>query len=113
MKQFVVIYYAPMSAMEKMHTASPEDMKKGMEAWMAWGQKCGEHLVDFGAPLGPGQEISTTGSSAGKTEVTGYSLLQADSMEKAEELLKGHPHLAWTDGCRIEVHEKIPLPKDC
>jgi hypothetical protein len=52
MKQFVVIYYAPASAMEKMKNSSPEDMKKGMEEWMKWAEKCGENLIDIGNPLG-------------------------------------------------------------
>jgi len=97
--------------LKKTHNMSPEDMKKGMEAWMKWAEKCGEHLVDFGAPLGPRQQINTSGTSPSKTEVTGYSILQADSMAEAEGLLKGHPHLEWADGCLIEVHEKMPLPK--
>jgi len=51
MTKFVVIYYAPQSAKEKMQSMSTEDMKKEMESWM----KCGEHLVDMGAPLGNGK----------------------------------------------------------
>ena len=27
----------------------------------------------------------------------------------AKSLLDGHPHLGWTDGCEIEVHESMPL----
>ena len=111
MTEFIVIYYAPQSAIEKMHSMSPEDMKKGMEGWMKWAEKCGKHLVDMGAPLGKGQHIDASGTTLSKTEVTGYSILQADSMAKAEELLNGHPHLGWTDGCYIEVHEKMPLPQ--
>ena len=110
MKQFIVIYYAPKSAIEKTHNMNPEEMKKGMEAWMKWSELCGENLLDMGAPLGPGMQISKTGATPGKTEVVGYSILQADSIEKAEELLKGHPHLEWADDCSIEVHEKMPLP---
>jgi hypothetical protein len=110
MTEFIVIYYAPTSAIEKTHNMSPEDMKKGMEAWMKWAEKCGEHLVDMGAPLGKGQRIDTSGTT-GKTEVVGYSVLQADSIAEAEDLLKEHPHLEWADGCYIEVHEKMPLPK--
>ncbi|GBF24368.1 hypothetical protein MnTg01_00707 [archaeon MnTg01] len=111
MKQFVVIYYAPASAMEKMQNTSPEEMKKEMEAWMTWAEKCGEHLVDLGTPLGTGQQINASGNLPSKTNVTGYSILQADNMAEAEDLLKGHPHLEWADGCQIEVHEKMPLPK--
>ena len=111
MTEFIVIYYAPRSANEKMHNMSPEDMKKGMELWMKWAEKCGEHLIDMGAPLGNGQYIDASGNSSSKAEVGGYSILQADSMAEAKQLLKGHPHLGWGDGCYIEVHEKMPLPK--
>ena len=111
MPEFIVIYYSPVSAMEKMKNASPEEMKKGMEPWMQWAEKCGAHLIDMGAPLGVGFHIDSSGTGASKTEVSGFSVLQADNMEQAKELLAGHPHLAWTDGCYIEVHEKIPLPK--
>ena len=110
MKQFVVIYHAPVSAMEKMKSSSPEDMKKGMEEWMKWAEKCGEHLVDLGNPLGNGLEINSSGSSPSSRGVAGYSILQANDMAEAEDLLKDHPHLGWTDGCQIEIHEKLPLP---
>ena len=112
MKQFVVLYYAPFSAMEKMQNSSPEEMKKGMEEWMKWAEKCGEHLVDMGNPLGNGQVINPSGVSPSQKGVVGYSILQADEMSEAEDLLKGHPHLGWTDGCQIEILEKMPLPKD-
>jgi len=111
MTEFIVIYYAPQSAKEKMQSMSPEELAKGMEGWMKWAEKCGEHLVDMGAPIGNGKVINASGTSSGKTEIGGYSILQADSMAEAEELLKGHPHLGWGDGCYIEVHEKMPLPK--
>jgi len=78
---------------------------------MKWVEKYGEHLVDMGAPLGNGQRIDASGTASSKAKVAGYSILQADSMAEAEELLKGKPHLGWEDDRFIEVHEKIPLPK--
>lgn len=36
--------------------------------------------------------------------------LLANSMDEAKELLQGHPHLEWAEGCEIEVHESLPLP---
>lgn len=112
LKQFVVIYHSPPSAMEKMKNSTPEEMKKGMEDWMKWAENCGDHLVDLGNPLGNGQTIDPSGSSPSKSGVAGYSILQADDIAEAEELLKGHPHLAWTEDCKIEIHEKLPLPND-
>jgi hypothetical protein len=110
MKKFVVIYHAPESAAKKMEDASPEEMKKGMEPWMAWVKKCGPGLVDLGAPLGTGQKVTKTGSAPSTRNVVGYSILQAQSMEKAKEMLKGHPHLEWAGSCEIEIHEVLPLP---
>lgn len=42
--------------------------------------------------------MTPTGSSPSNKEVTGYSIIEADSIEDAEEMLKGHPHLAWAAG---------------
>jgi hypothetical protein len=33
-----------------------------------------------------------------------------ESMDEARELLKDHPHLAWTPECDIVVHESLPTP---
>jgi hypothetical protein len=112
MKKFIVIYHAPMDAMKQMSGMSKEEQAKGMEGWMMWAQKCGDKLVDLGAPLMGGQRINTGGKSSDSTkEVCGYSVLQANSMDEAKVLLQGHPHLeGWNAACTIEVHEAMPLP---
>lgn len=111
MKKFLVIYYAPVTANEQMAKASPEEMKKGMEPWMAWAKKCGDGLVDMGTPLGNGKRVGKSGAvSDSDKQVTGHSILQAEDMEAAVEMMKGHPHLSWVDGCEIEVYEMMPLP---
>jgi len=63
MKKYMVIYHAPASWQEAMPDATPEDMQKGMEAWMAWAKKCGDGLVDMGTPLAGGLKVTTSGSS--------------------------------------------------
>jgi hypothetical protein len=67
-------------------------------------------LVDLGTPLASGMALSASGASPSGKGVTGYSILQAESMEDAQEMLMGHPHLQWAAGCEIEVHESMPLP---
>ncbi len=110
LKTFLVIYHSPASAMKKMQTATPEEMAAGMKAWEAWGKKCGTALVDFGAPLMGGINLKGTDSAVpSKRKVSGYSLLQAESMAAVKKLLKGHPHLSWAKGCEIEVHEAMPI----
>ena len=111
MKKFIVIYHTPVDAMKQMASTSPEEQKKGMEAWMVWAQKCGSKLADMGAPLMNGQQLSPNGiSKSSDKNVAGYSILEAENLEDAKNLLKGHPHLAWNAQCSIEVHETMPLP---
>jgi len=109
MKKYLVVYYASESFLKQMENASPEESKKGMELWMAWAEKCGSGLLDLGAPLASGVKITKAGVSSSNKNVVGYSILQAEDMEKAKSMLKEHPHL-YTDSCEIEVYEAMPLP---
>lgn len=106
MKKFLVIYYAPVAAMEQMAKISKEDQAKGMEAWFQWKANNESNILDFGAPLMPGQSLDKSEKwSASNKEVTGYSIVQGEAMEDIKSIFKGHPHLSWADGCEIDVHE--------
>ena len=109
MGKYVVIYHASTAVMEAMKNATPEDMQKGMEPWMAWAQRCGEGLVEMGTPLGGGLKVTGSGSAPSERGVVGYSILQADDMEGALALLQGHPHIGWMEGCEIEVHQSLAM----
>ncbi|MCP4313311.1 MAG: hypothetical protein GY790_18795 [Bacteroidetes bacterium] len=111
MKKYMVLYHAPIDAWKQTEGSSPEEMEKGMEAWMAWAKKCGDHLVDMGTPLAKGLKIGPGGVSEDSSrQVCGFSILQAESMEQARVLMKDHPHLDWTAECEIEIHESLPTP---
>ena len=110
MKKFMVIYFAPTDAMEKMQDVTPEQAAEGMKPWMEWAEKCGSGLVDMGTPLGNGVKMTTASSQPSDKQVVGYSILQAEDMEAAKKMVEAHPHLSWTDGCEIEVYESLPLP---
>jgi len=110
MKKFMVIYHISKEATEKMKDKTPEEMKKGMEPWMAWMAKCGDALVDMGAPLGKVQNVTSSGSEHSSDDVGGFSVLQAESMDDAVKMLEGHPHLSWAESCTISVYEMMPMP---
>jgi hypothetical protein len=110
MKKFIVIYHAPVAASEAMANISPQDAKESMEPWFEWQNKVGSGMVDLGTPLGNGMKVTKSGLSLSDKEVIGYSILQANTMEEAVELLNGHPHLEWMESCSIEIHESLPLP---
>src|ERR1043166_1797971 len=111
MKKWVVLYHAPAKLLEEMSHASAEDQARGMEAWNQWAHKCGDKLWDMGAPLASGEWMGGGDWKNWKEwQATGYSILQADSLEEAKALLKGHPHLEWDKSCSIELHEAVAMP---
>lgn len=94
--------------MQQMANATPEQAKAGMDAWMAWAKKAGTAIVDLGMPLGNLKKLGAKMDNAGDN-VTGYSILQADSLDSATKLFNDHPHLKMP-GFSIEVLESLPLP---
>ena len=106
MKKFIVLYHASAEAVAQMYKATPEEQMEGMKPWMAWKEAVGDKLVDFGAPLFGGTRLLPNGSTTESTKgVSGYSIIQAENIEEAKVLMKDHPHLAWSGGCHIEIHE--------
>ncbi len=107
MGKFIVLYRSPVSFMDGMKDAAPEQQQQAMAPWMAWFQRCGDQLVDMGGPLANAQTFTASDSASGGSDVVGYSILEADSIEAAHALIEGHPHLDWRDGCSVEVHEQM------
>jgi hypothetical protein len=108
MAKYMVLYCSPESARDMMANATPEQMKEGMDAWMAWAGKAGQAVVDLGAPTAHATHAGP-GSHPGAEEISGYSILQADSAEAIENVLDGHPHLNMP-GNTIEVFEMLSMP---
>jgi hypothetical protein len=111
MKKFMVLYMATRADFERMmQNATPEQHKKGMEAWMKWMQSHKASLVDGGAPLGKTKRVDAKGASDMKNEIGGYSIVQAESHDAAAKLFgKDHPHLN-IPGAWVEIVEIMPMP---
>jgi hypothetical protein len=108
--KYLVLYQSPVSAREMMASASPEAAQAGMDAWMAWARRCGDAIVDLGMPLGEGLRIAAASKSAVSSSATGYSIVQADSLEDVAALLEDHPHLQMSSDASIDVLESLPVP---
>lgn len=67
-------------------------------------------MVEIGSPLGNGQTMSKSEGSPFKSDITGYSILQAEDMKAAKDLLKGHPHLEWGENTSLDVYESFQMP---
>jgi hypothetical protein len=111
MKKFMVLFMASSADFEKaMKSSTPEQQKKGMDAWMKWMGKNKKSLVDGGAPLGKTKRVDAKGASNTKNEVGGYSIVQARSHDDAAKMFgKDHPHLQMP-GAWIEIVEIMPIP---
>ena len=109
MKKFLVLYKAPPSSYEQMKTATPEQQKAGMAAWMEWSKGGASSIVDMGAPLGKSLRVTKTGGTPSTNDLGGYSILQAESKEALAETLKAHPHFMMPEGF-IDIIEVMPIP---
>ena len=111
-KKFLIIYHAPVDAMEETISSSPEEMAEGMAQWKAWAERVGSKLADLGAPLINGKRLDPNGSSMPSTrDVTGYSLLEAEDWEDVVAMLLDHPHISgWNPEATIEIHETMLIP---
>ena len=105
MAKFVLLYRAPVSFIEGMGNATPEQQQQAMAPWMAWFERCGAQLVDMGGPLANARWFDANGERASDTDIVGYSLIEADSAEAARALVDGHPHVQWMDGCSVQMHQ--------
>jgi hypothetical protein len=89
---------------------TPAEGEKVMKAWMDWLGGLGTSVVDAGNPAGPAKTIGASGKisdGGGANPSTGYSILEAKSLDDAVKLSKGCPIL--NSGGSIEVAELMPM----
>lgn len=88
---------------------TPEQGAKQMADWRAWMGGLGDALVDGGKPVGMSKTISSSGvaDNGGPNPLSGFSVIQADTMDAAIELAKGCPLIAM--GGSIEIAEAMNM----
>ena len=82
------------------------EQKKVMDAWTSWFGKHGDAIADGGNPFTPkAKTISADGevTDGAFAAATGYTLIKADSLDKAVEIAKGCPVLL--GGAKLAVFE--------
>lgn len=97
MKKFVFLYQG---------WGDPTD-KAVRDAWLDWFAEIGDSIVDSGNPFGEGREVTNEGArdlphEPGST--TGYTIVEAESMEDAEKLLANCPIMT-----SVRVYEALPM----
>lgn len=104
MKKFILAYYG------EPKFESPAIAAEHMAKWKAWVGGLGDVLVDPGTPLGAAKSVSTGGVSdrAGPDRLMGFSVVKADSLERALELAKGCPYVEYGTIDVAEVMQMKP-----
>ena len=78
-----------------------------MDAWSNWFASIGDKIVDGGSPLGPGREITHTGTNDlphDKEAISGYFIFNAENIEEAENIAKGCPIIT-----SVRVYEAMSM----
>jgi hypothetical protein len=79
-----------------LHFGFEEPTPEIMQAWMAWFESIADKQVDQGGFSG-GREISKSGSRDlpwDMESITGYNIIEAESLEAAEKLAESNPFIA-------------------
>jgi hypothetical protein len=116
MKNFLAVYLGDANSAHYQQWLSATEAEKkkrtdaGMAAWFAWGEKHKAAIVENGAPLGKTKRASRTGLSDTKNNMTGYTVVRAESHEAATRMFENHPHFTIFPGDAVEIMECLPLP---
>ena len=78
MSRYMLIYNGKATDPSQM---TPEQAATVMDGWRTWMASVGSALVDVGTPFGHGTSIVDDGSSADAIELSGYSIVEADSLD--------------------------------
>lgn len=95
MKRFLILHYG----FEK---PSAEDMA----AWNEWFDAIAQRQIERGHLPG-GRELTTSGTTElpfGKDSITGYTMIEADDLDEAEQIAQGCPIVASTRVYEVMGH---------
>ena len=109
MKKFMVIYMVPTIAMQQMmEDSTPEQQKEMMDTWNAWIETNNADMVDAGTALGKNKRVTKDEITDTRNEMTGYSIVQAESHEAAAKLVQDIPNFEMPEAY-IEVMEMVEM----
>ena len=84
------------------------EREAAMAAWGAWFGKLGPAVVQPGNPVGASVSVSASGSNgAAGSGLTGFSVIQADSLDAAAALAADCPVIS--SGGKVDVYETIEV----
>ncbi len=104
MPQYIIVYLGGNQP------SSPEEGQKHMARYMDWLSSLGDSAVSPANPLKDTTTVNPDGTVTlgGATAMSGYSIIEADSMDAALVIAKACPFL--DVGGSLEVSELVVMP---
>ena len=105
MKSFLLAYHGGASMSQ-----SKDEQAKMMKSWGDWYGKMGTSIVDGGNPVSRAKTVMRGGKTSeggGPNPVSGYTIINADSIDDAVTMAQDCPVLA--NGGTVEVCETFPV----
>jgi hypothetical protein len=104
MAQYVIVYLGGN------HPSSPEEGKQHFTKYQEWLGSLGDKVV---SPMNPFKNTNTVNpdgaiTTGSNTAMSGYTIIEADSMEEALEIAKACPFLDING--TLEVSELVEMP---
>ena len=107
MATFLFTYRGQPGAAQALDALDDTTRKARLDAWYGWFESLGAHVLDMGQPV---SAVRSVGESGGGTEIGGYSLVTADSLDAAVALADGCPALRNGGGIEVAELRAIPVP---
>lgn len=106
MAEYVLVYHDDNTRMPS--NPESEEAAAHMAKYREWMTGLGAALVNPGTPFGPSKIVSVGGVAdrEGSHRISGFSTVEADSMDAALEMAKACPYLDFGD---IEVAEVMKM----
>lgn len=102
MAKFVIAYRGGMI------DGSPEEQEAALASWIQWFGSLGPAVTEMGNPFGPSTSLQSDGSrEAASANLTGYSVIEADTIDDAARLMKDCP--IFSSGGSVEIYEAIMM----
>jgi len=104
MPQYIIVYLGGDKP------SSPEEGKRHMSKYRTWLSSLGDSAVSPANPLKDTSTVNSDGTvtTGGRTSMSGFTIIEADSLAAALSIAKGCPFLDM--GGSLEVSELMQMP---
>jgi len=82
----------------------------GMKAWHQWAAKHSGATLFDGGPLSKTKRVTKDGIADIANNLSGFTIIQAESQAAAAQLFEDHPHFSIFPGDGVEVMEIMTIP---